>query len=248
MGFCTPRVTEQPSTPAGVIFATLPQSPHNGSWAFSLLPAAKSQTKESERTSFIKASLEHVMMGVSVYKTFISGGKQSLKAYTFALNMDKFIGKHYLTITFSHHRSRQAFIPHSSVVSIDSCSVASASFPGEKGGVGVNWVDGKEAVENESLSLWSVLLPFSHTIFLIDFSILLPIIPYSTPPLSCYHKEKRGGTEYKIMLLCMTSTYLSLFSHTHPLGLRKTYSYHKYLHTRFKESADVFFSIGYCSS
>lgn len=48
MTFCTPGVTEQPSTSAGVIFATLPQGPQNQSWAFSWLPAAKSQTKASE--------------------------------------------------------------------------------------------------------------------------------------------------------------------------------------------------------
>lgn len=136
MAFCTPGVTEQPFTPAGVIFATLPQSPQHTSQAFSWLPAAKGQTKGSERTSFIKASLESVRMGVSVYKTFISGGKQSLKAHSFASNMDKFVGKHGLTITFSHHRSRQTFISHSSVVSIDSCCVASTSFPGENGGLG----------------------------------------------------------------------------------------------------------------
>lgn len=134
MAFCTLGVTKQPSTPAGVIFAMLPQGPQNLSWAFPWLPAAKSQTKASERTSFIKASLESVRMGMSVYKTFISGGKQSLKAHTLASNMDRFIGKHGLTITFSHHSSRQTLISHSSVVSIDSCSVASTSFPGEKGG------------------------------------------------------------------------------------------------------------------
>lgn len=110
MAFCTSGVTELPSTPAGVISATLPQGPQNQSWTFSWLPAAKSQTKGSERTSFIKASLESIRMGVSVYKTFISGGKQSLKAHALASNMDRFIGKHGLTVTFSHHISRQTFI------------------------------------------------------------------------------------------------------------------------------------------
>ena len=99
---------------------------------FLLLKAKQRQV----RTSFIKGSLESVRMGVSIYKTFISGGKQSLKAHTLASNMDRFIGKHGLTITFSHQSSRQIFISHSLAVSIDSCSVASTSSPSEKGGPG----------------------------------------------------------------------------------------------------------------
>lgn len=190
MAFCTPGVTEQPSTPAGVFFATLPQSPQHWGWAISWLPAAKSQTKGSEGTSFIKASLESVRMGGSIYNTFISGGKQSLKAHTFASYMNKFLGKHGLTITFSHHSSRLTLISHSSLVSIDFCSVASTSFPGEKGGLGsVIWINGEGAVENESLELLSVLLPSSHTAFLIDFSTTFPLIPALTPPFPCCNEE-----------------------------------------------------------
>lgn len=165
MAFCTPGVTEQPSTPGGVIFATLPQGPQNQSWAFSWLPAAKSQTKGSERTSFIKASLESVRMGVSVYKTFISGGKQSLKAHTLASNMDRFIGKHGLTITFSHHSSGQTFISHSSIVSIDSCSVASTSFPGEKTGLSSQSFESmkKEQCKMRAWNCCQFSVPFSHT-------------------------------------------------------------------------------------
>lgn len=175
MASCTPGVTQQPSTPAGVIPATLPQGPQNQSWTFSWLPAAKSQTKGSERTSFIKASLESVRMGVSVYKTFISGRKQSLKAHTLASNMDRFIGKHGLTVTFNHHSSRQTFISHSSVVSIDSCSEDS-TFSGEQGRLGLQTF---ECIDGEGwrMRAWECHLccwpSLSH------ITLLLPSPPHS---------------------------------------------------------------------
>lgn len=187
MASCTPGVTEQPSTPAGVIPATLPQGPQNPSWTFSWLPAAKSQTKGSERTSFIKASLESVRMGVSVYKTFISGGKQSLEAHTLASNMDRFIGKHGLTVTFSHHSSRQTFISHSSVVSIDSGSVAN-TFSGERERPGpqISECINRETERPRELR---VLLALSHVAFLLALSTSLPIIPSWAPTFCYYHRE-----------------------------------------------------------
>lgn len=139
-------------------------------------------------------------MGVSVYKTFISGGKQSLKAHTLASNMDRFIGKHGVTITFSHHSSRQTFISHSSAGHwFQLCG--QYSFLGWEGRVElmVIWIDGKGKWRMRAFNCYLYhSLPFRHAVFPIDFSTSLPITPALTLPLGCYHREYKGGQHIKL--------------------------------------------------